>query len=236
MRTNAEIGNSMRVVRAAPNLRELTTEKLRDAIGTLHFKPGQRLVERVLCEQTGVSRTCIRESLMQLKAEGLVEQVQNKGLYVAAVSLDEARQIYEVRAALEAAVARMFVERATDQCVDALNNAFLRIQDVVERPDVMPYVTAINDFYDILLDGAQNNIAKSVIHNLFARINYLRIITSKKSSREYELQGVLNLKDIVTAASERDGDAMAKHCFEYVNRSSVFALQVLHEKEALVAD
>src|SRR5438067_1216231 len=108
-------GKSLRVSRDAPTLRELTTETIRDAILRMHFRPGQRLVERQLCADTGVSRTSIREALRQLEAEGLVERAPGRGLLVAAISMDEARQIYEVRAALEPTFARLFVKRATDK-------------------------------------------------------------------------------------------------------------------------
>jgi len=118
---------ALRVVKDMPSLRELTTRTLRDAILSMHFKPRQRLVERELCEETGVSRTCVREALRSLEAEGLVERIPNRGIFVASVSVDEARQIYEVRAALEPAFARLFVERASEQDLEALRAAFHRI-------------------------------------------------------------------------------------------------------------
>ena len=121
------LSDPIRVVGNSPNLRELTTRVLRNAILNMHFKPNERLVERRLCEQIGVSRTCVREALRHLETEGLVEHVPNRGLFVATVSVDEARQIYEVRAALESTAGRMFVERATDEHLDALKTAFLRI-------------------------------------------------------------------------------------------------------------
>ena len=90
----------LRIVKERQTLQALTTQKLRDAILTGHFKPEQRLVERDLCEQTGVSRTSVREALRHLESEGLVERRPNEGIFVASVTLEEARQIYEVRAAL----------------------------------------------------------------------------------------------------------------------------------------
>ena len=53
--------DQMRVDRSAPTLRELTLEKLRDAISQGIYHPGDRLIERTLCDQLGVSRTVVRE-------------------------------------------------------------------------------------------------------------------------------------------------------------------------------
>ena len=104
----------LRIARDLPTLRDLTTDKLREAIMAQRFKPGQHLVERDLCEQTGVSRSSVREALRHLEAEGLVERRGNRGLFVASITPDEARQIYEVRAAIEPEMARLFAARATD--------------------------------------------------------------------------------------------------------------------------
>ena len=62
--------SDLRIARQSATLRALVEEKLRSAIVTGLFPPGQRLVERKLCELTGVGRTSIREGLRQLEAEG----------------------------------------------------------------------------------------------------------------------------------------------------------------------
>ena len=60
--------STMRVVRVAAPLRQQVLEKIRDAIAVGQLAPGNRLVERELCEITGVSRTLIREALRQLES------------------------------------------------------------------------------------------------------------------------------------------------------------------------
>ena len=68
-----------KIDKAPPTLRDMVQERLREAIISGHFAPGDRLVERPLCEQLGVSRTVIRETVRYLEAEGLVEIVPQKG-------------------------------------------------------------------------------------------------------------------------------------------------------------
>src|SRR6478735_9922967 len=107
-------GDSLRVGRVAAPLREQVLDVLRQAILDFRLKPGQRLIERELIEQTGVSRTTIREVLRQLAAEGLVTTIPQKGTVVASPSVERAAELYEVRAVLEGMAARQFAERATD--------------------------------------------------------------------------------------------------------------------------
>ncbi|WP_374636915.1 GntR family transcriptional regulator, partial [Paracoccus sp. (in: a-proteobacteria)] len=92
-----------RIEQQPTTLRDVVLDRLRDAIIGGIFKPGDRLVERVLCEQLGVSRTVVRETLRYLDAEGLVEHIPNKGPIVARMTWDDARQIYDIRRKLETA-------------------------------------------------------------------------------------------------------------------------------------
>jgi DNA-binding GntR family transcriptional regulator len=92
---------------------EQAREKLRDAILSGEYLPGERLVEAQLCERLGVSRFNVRVALQDLGAEGLVEVQRNKGAHVRKVSVDEAIEITEVRMVLEGLVAARAAERVT---------------------------------------------------------------------------------------------------------------------------
>ena len=84
----------------APLRREIET-RLRTAIVAGRFKPGDRLIEREMCELLGVSRASLREALRQLEAEELVKIVPHRGPVVSDVTVEEAEQLYDVRAMLE---------------------------------------------------------------------------------------------------------------------------------------
>ena len=101
-----------------PTVRSMVAQKLREAIMSGTFKPGQRLVERELCEMTGVSRPSIREALRLLEADGLVTTVAHRGPVVSTISLEEAKQIYAARAVLEGFAGREFA-RLHDPAVGA---------------------------------------------------------------------------------------------------------------------
>src|SRR6185369_7343119 len=105
--------NALRVERTPALIRSQVLENLRQAILDRRLAPGQRLIERELVELTGVSRTSVREALRELAAEGLVTAIPNRGTIVTSVSAEEARQLYEVRSALEALAGRLFVANAS---------------------------------------------------------------------------------------------------------------------------
>jgi GntR family transcriptional regulator, trigonelline degradation regulator len=217
------------VARDAPTLSELATQNLRDAILQLRLKPGERLVERDLAQQEGVSRTCIRAALLHLASEGLIERSPRGVLSVAAVSADEARQIYEVRAALESAMARQFVARASAADQRALADAAAHVEGAVGRSATSDYVVALGAFYDVLLRGSGNEVARRFLAMLHARITYLRLLTADRATKERETRTAKLMRGIQQAAAARDAELMAKRCEAFVVRSARFALQVLAE-------
>lgn len=225
-------GNLLRVERTSQTLSHRTAEMLRQAIVRMHFKPNQRLIERELCEQTGVSRTCIREALRQLESEGLVQRVPNKGLYVASVSLDEARQLYEVRAAIEAKAGYYFALRAGTAEIEDLKVALKAVERTAHAEDIVSYVETLDMFYDVLLRGSGNEVAARILRPLRARINYLRAMTAAKADDARHDETVRLLRDIVDAACAHDADELAEKCEAFVERSAAFAIAVLGELKA----
>lgn len=225
----AHSARGYQVAREAPNLTERTTEELRQAILQLRLKPGQRLVERDLAEQTGTSRTCVRAALQHLRTEGLVERSPRGVLSVASVSPDEARQIYEVRAALESAMARQFVARADKAEQNALKSAADDVQAAVRRRDPVGYVAALGTFYDVLLRGSGNEVAHRFLAMLHTRITYLRRLTTDRATFERESETAKLLRGIQQAAAAHNAELAARRSEAFVERSARFALQVLAE-------
>jgi len=223
---------SLKVIKDPSTLRELTAERLREGILTMHFRPNQRLVERDLCEQTGVSRTSVREALRHLESEGLVERRPNKGLYVTAITVDEARQIYEVRGALEPVLGRLFTQRATERDLNALAATLKKIDKAIAAKHVRGHVEALDDFYNVLLIGSGNEVARRFLQTLRVRITYLRSLTAAKADLARKRETLRLMREIVEAAGRRDGDKVARLCATFVERSAAFALQVLSAEPA----
>ena len=227
----SDSSNVLRVEKETATLRELTTARLRDAILKMHFKPNQRLIERYLCEQTGVSRTSVREAVRHLESEGLVVRIPNRGIFVASVSLDQARQIYEVRAALEAAVGRLFAERADDGDIAALRMAVDDLETATASDPPKDYVEALDGFYEIMARGSGNAVARQILGTLRARINFLRAMTARKEGTIRRRETVRLLGEICEAAATRDAESTATRCQAFVERSARFACTVLTEQD-----
>lgn len=214
-------GLSLGVQRVAAPLREQVLDLLRAAIVEHRLKPGQRLIERELVEQIGVSRTTIREVLRQLAAEGLVATIPQRGAVVAVPSAEEAAELYEVRAALESLAARRFVERASDSQVKALRAAYEEVAQVMsagDDADTLAMIQAKDRFYDVLLKGSGNRSIHSILSGLTARVSVLRATSMSQPGRAS--QSLAEIETIVAAVERRDPDGAAQACIHHVEMAA----------------
>jgi DNA-binding GntR family transcriptional regulator len=213
----------VRVERVAAPVREQVLNQLRRAILDMRLRPAERLVERELVEQTGTSRTTVREVLRQLDAEGLVTTVPNRGTVVAAVTRERAAELYEVRAVLEAMAARQFAERASAAQRRALRRSFATIEAVVRDPAPQPLLEAKRDFYDVLFQGAANPTVRSILEGLQARITALRASSLARPGRSGRM--VEEVREIVEAVEAGDGERAAAASVRHVEAAARAALQ-----------
>lgn len=141
----------------APSLAENVYQSLRTAILHGIYRPNQRLVETVIAEELGASRTPVREALQRLGNEGLITKSRHAWL-VREFTVDEIREIYEVRAALEGHAVRLAAQRATDEDIarlaELINEQRAKMSDTsVTRSAVVD----LNDrFHDAVIAAAGN--------------------------------------------------------------------------------
>ena len=193
------------VDRTGITLRERTIATLRDAILAFRYLPGDRLTERELCEWTGVSRTSIREALRQLEAEGLVQVKPYVGPIVATVSLEDARQMYELRACIEGFAVRLFTERATDKQIKKLARVIERYPKALE---LTPYdvIDVIDDMYDIIYEGCGNPFVADAMRSLRTRVRHVATAVGVGFSRSFTDQAIINYRNLIEAIERRDAD------------------------------
>ncbi|MCK0198159.1 GntR family transcriptional regulator [Ancylobacter sp. 6x-1] len=215
----------MKVERSVTTLRALTLEKMRDAILDFRFKPGERLVERTLCERLGVSRSVVREVLRHLEAEGLVETIPQHGPAVARPNAAQAAQIYEIRALLEGEAAHACAGRATVQDLAELDAAIDRIDAAFRSLGARMVLKATTDFYEGLFRVAGKPVAWEVVRSLNARINHLRGMTIATPDRHAAAIG--EMRDLVGAIRAGDADAARAQARRHVDVVARLAGDVL---------
>ncbi len=212
----------LRVERHAAPLRHGVTDSIRNAIALGHFKPGERLPERVLCETTGVSRTLVREALRQLESEGLIDVVPHRGPVVAILTIKEAKDIYRVRAELEGLASELFAAEASEDARGKLVEAFEQLKSSSKSTNSLERLKAKNDFYQSLINGSGNAALGTSLHFLNSRIMLLRARSLQAPGRIEE--SIKELGDLVVALLARDGKKARSLAVLHVNKAATAAI------------
>lgn len=177
-------------------------EMLKNAILRGELAPGQPLVEMNLAAWCGVSRTPIREALMRLEQDGLVDRT-DRGLVVRERSPEEIIDLYETRMILEATVGRVAAERRTDHDIRALRRLLARVEDV-DATDPQAMVVMNQQFHRTVWRASHN---ESLL-DLLERLN-LHLARYPETTLQYPgrwKQAWQEHAELIDAIEARDGD------------------------------
>lgn len=207
----------------------LAVRKLREAIISGVFQPGDRLVESELCNRLGISRPSVREALRSLEAERLVTIVPNKGPVIPILTIEQAREIYGVRALLEGEAAALFAECAPTSAIAHMRHALEAFDAAVKDGDRTQQLEATRQFYEQMLAGCGNLIIHEMLDVLLARITFLRFKSmslpgrAQKSSKE--------MRAILKAVSAHDAEAARAAAIAHVRCASEAATKAYSTEE-----
>ena len=129
-------------------------ELIREAIVDGRLDPGSRLKEEELARELGISRTPVREALLVLQAEGLIESAPNRGATVKAYDAADLDDLYRLRALLEGFAARLAAARITTAEVDRLRESCECFVGLRADDDVTELVQENVRFHDVILEAA----------------------------------------------------------------------------------
>lgn len=194
------------LLRAKRSLREEITALLRGAVVSGDLRPGTVYSAPSLAEQFGVSATPVREAMLDLVKEGLVEVVPNKGFRVIRLSGAELDQLTEIRELIEIpTVRRLAAKGVDDAALEALRPLAAAIEDAARRRDFIAHVSLDLDFHLGLLSLAGNPRLVDIVRSLRqgSRLYGLRDIEdgSAAFAAFHEHQEILDL------LAARDADA-----------------------------
>jgi len=145
---------------------ESIVDTLRDEIVAGVFGAGDRLVEAQLCERYSCGRAVARAALVQLESEGLVERQPNRGAAVRRISVTEAIEITEARAALEGLIAARAARHATSTEVGELQRIIADMRTAVASGDHVGYSELNGLFHGRLREIGHHGVAADLVHNL----------------------------------------------------------------------
>lgn len=175
--------------RAAPVPDAGATQRIVDAITTAiverRLMPGTKLAEQKIADLFKVSRTLVRQALNQLSRDRLVTLEPARGAFVAQPSVQEARQVFEVRQMLESALVRKLCPVITPAQVAALRAHLRAERDAVARTDVPGRTRLLADFHVVLARMAGNEVLAQLLTDLLSRSSLISLMYQSSHSAEH---------------------------------------------------
>jgi phosphonate utilization transcriptional regulator len=179
--------------------------------------PGAKLTEAWLSERLGISRGPIREAFRMLEEAGLVRQEKNRGVFVRDIPLDEAVEIYDLRAAMDQLVGRKLATAITPDQLKKARALVDRMEAAAKAGDVDAYHLLNLQFHDALVEFAGNRKLAAIYRKLVKELALFR--RRNLNDRGVLPHSVAEHRQILKAIASGDAEAAGRAMYEHVIES-----------------
>lgn len=199
------------------SLTNVVQQEIERAILVGEFAPGSKLIEATLAEKLGVSRGPVREAFRMLEEAGLVRNEKNRGVFVRDIPIDEAVEIFDLRAAMDELVGRQLAKNITPAQLKEIRGLVDQMEKAVKADDTRRYHLLNLQFHDRLVEMAGNRKLTAIYRklikelSLFRRLNLADGWLMPISAGEH--------RQIVKAIASGDADAAGRAMFDHVMES-----------------
>lgn len=180
--------------------------------------PGAKLTEMTLATRLGISRGPLREAFRMLEEAGLVRTEKNRGVFVRDIPIDEAVEIFDLRAAMDELVGRRLAETITPPQLKQVKQLVDQMEKAVKAGDVRGYHLLNLQFHDRLVEMAGNRKLSAIYRKLIKELSLFRRLNLEGPD------GVLPAsagehRAIVKAIAAGDAEAAGRAMFDHVMES-----------------
>jgi DNA-binding GntR family transcriptional regulator len=201
-------------------------ESLTRAIVEHRLQPGTKLAEQKLADHFGVSRTLVRQALFQLTQNRLIRLEPARGAFVAAPTVEEARQVFAVRRMLEAEMTRAFVREVTPARLRALREHIAQEKAALDDNDAAGRNELLGDFHVRMAELMGNEVLAQILRDLVSRSSLISLMYQRAgAARHSQEEHVELVKAMAAKDEERAARLMTEHLL-HVEESLAFDRQV----------
>jgi DNA-binding GntR family transcriptional regulator len=209
---------------AGQSLADAVVGRLRTAISTGRYPPGERLVERRLAHEFGISHIPLREALARLTEEGLVERLPRRGARVASLTPRMLEEVSSLRVVLEQFVVRRLAGRFTPEARDGLQAIIGQMMLAAGQHDLLALHELDQKFHQRLWELTDNSLLVELSAQMRTRTShfYLAAATSLAPNElRMHARSHQHLLDIIASGDQRAAEqAMQQHIEDAARRIS----------------
>jgi DNA-binding GntR family transcriptional regulator len=188
----------------APSLTEMALSTIKEAILSKKLEPERMYTEAVLTHELGISKTPVREALIQLASRGLVIYFPRKGFQIKSLTKRDVEHLFELRLALERSVIEHITPLLTGQSLAEIERSLDSQQQVVQQGDPIASIRANKDFHGGLANLTENSYLIKALDQIGDLTDLASIRSLEENSRSRE--AVSEHQDILRALKEKSVD------------------------------
>jgi DNA-binding GntR family transcriptional regulator len=188
----------------------------------LDYQPGQRLEENLLVEELGIGRTPVREALVRLQGENMIESHPNKGVVVRPLTLQNTKSMFESMQIFELGAADLAMTRDCSDCIRGMRLANEAVKQAILSNDIFELVEANHRFHMAFAECTRNEfLIRAITHarNESKRLAYLSYNRSidPRNPLEHHYRSVVQEHDQITGSLEKkDGPGLKQLLKEHI--------------------
>jgi phosphonate utilization transcriptional regulator len=196
------------------SLANVVQQEIERSILQGEYAPGSKLIEATLAQKMGVSRGPVREAFRMLEEAGLVRNEKNRGVFVRDIPIDEAVEIFDLRAAMDELVGRKLAKEITPAQLKELKGLVDAMEKAVKAEDAYNYHLLNLKFHDRLVEMAGNSKLTAIYRKLIKELSLFRRLNLADgwllpiSANEH--------RQIIKAIASGDPETAGKAMFDHV--------------------
>lgn len=209
-------------------MQDVTTQvytKLKDSIIFLHYQPGRTLNVRKIAEELSVSPTPVREALIRLHGEGLVRRPPGNGAYVAEISVQNFKDLTEIRLFLIELLGKLVIKRITEEGIQEMEELIGKLRGTRDRSEALRIGS---QFFRKIYQATKNEPLTRILQTLHNQVSRLWFLVPEEMSPSTEL--VEDYESIVAALRARD----EKKCIEALRENKLCFVRLV--KQSILDD
>ena len=197
----------------AKSLKEQAYDKLKELIITGALQPGELHNEKRLAEALGVSRTPVREALLELSREGMVAFVPGKGVEICKFTAEQVREVFEIRKIIEGYILEKITSQLNDEEIKEIDQNISRQEKTMDKREKRAFIEYDKQFHLHIASKIGNKQIESILDNLRDQIHLMGIRAVEDHSRMQQV--IKEHREIFSGLKERNPkkahDALINH-------------------------
>ena len=211
------------------SLKEKAYDILKELILTGRLEQGKLHNEKRLAEVLGVSRTPVREALLELSREGMVSFVPSKGVKVLKITPKQVQEVFELRRIIEGYIIKAISKQLTPVDLKKIEKILAKQDRSASRDEELSFIEMDKEFHLFMASKMGNQQIETILQNLRDQIHLMGIRAIKDQSRSQQV--LKEHQRIFSALKKKDSKRAHEELMKHLNNTEKILIDILAREE-----